>query len=376
MIGLVLSGGGARGAYQVGVINAIAEIAAKLKLNTPFQIYTGVSAGAINATYLAAGADDFVQTAHKLSDLWSRLHVENVFRSDALSLGRIGMQWMSELSLGGVSGTTPGRALLDTSPLRELLVNNLAFTKIDHLIQKKILHAVAISATDYRTSTSVTFIEGDPLIKTWERARRRSEKNKLRAEHVMASAAIPLLFPPIQVDQRYFGDGCVRNLAPCSPAIHMGAQKLMVIGVRRQTTTLFEQQVIEQKTGPSVARVVNVLLNAVLLDGIELDIERMNRINDFVEKVPKEHQANLNFKPVDYVWVHPSGDIGAIAAKKAAKLPRMIRYLLKGLGPLEDASEIISYLLFEPDFCKELIEMGYADGMRSREQIIQLLTTT
>lgn len=373
MRALILSGGGARGAYQVGVINALADICKDLNMPSPFSIYTGVSAGAINAAYMASGCDAFAKTSRGLADIWSEISAEQVFKTDALSMGKIGLKWMGELSFGALSGTTAGRSLLDTEPLWKLIGDNCDFQRIPELIDKKTLHALALTALDYKDSSAITFVQGDDSCKEWKRSRRRSEVAKIRTEHVMASSAIPLLFPPITVNSRYFGDGCVRNVSPCSPAIHLGAEQVFVIGVRSKTEFQTESANYEAIKAPSVARVVNVILNAVMLDGIEIDIERMERINEFLKRVPKEHQENLNFKPMDYVFIYPSEDIGAIALSMSHKLPRIIRYLLKGLGPLEEAAEIISYLLFEKEFCTRLIEMGYKDAMKSKGRIVQFL---
>jgi NTE family protein len=375
LIGLVLSGGGARGAYQAGVLQAISEIAQSQRIQRPFQIFSGVSAGAINTAYLAAGAESFSLSTKNLVQLWSNISSEQVFYTDAVHLGKIGLKWMGELSFGGLTGTTPGKALLDTSPLRELLINNLAFSQIQDNIDKGFIHATSVTAVDYQTSTAITFVQGQKNLPTWQRSRRLSENAILSADHIMASSAIPMLFPPIKVKDRYFGDGCVRNMAPCSPAIHLGATKLIVVGVRRQTTDVLDFSSAPMMAPPSVAKVFNVLLNAVLLDGVELDIERLKRINDFIKQVPKNASGGISFKPVEYVWIHPSEDLGLLAREKAHKLPKVIRYLLKGLGPLEDAAEIISYLMFEKEFTQKLIEIGYEDGIKQKESIIELLTS-
>jgi NTE family protein len=374
MKAIILSGGGARGAYQAGVITAVGEIAARLSIKTPFQIYTGISAGAINATFLAAGAHEFSRSAEKLSQLWSDLHSEQVFRTDAVSLGKIGFHWLGQLSLGGISNSSPNKSLLDTAPLFDLIRDNIEFGNIHKNISQQHLFAVAVTATDYTTNVNMTFVEGPPSAPTWERSRRKSIISRLTTEHVVASSAIPLLFAPTKINDRYYGDGCLRNLTTLSPALHLGADKLLVIGVRRHQTEFTDVGVTGLETPPSVARIANVLLNSVLLDGIEIDIERLTRINQFLGKVPLEHHQNLNFKAIDYVWISPSQDIGAVAASMSNQLPRIIRYLLKGLGPLKDASEIISYLLFEPDFCRRLIAMGYEDGMNAAERIEKFLT--
>lgn len=373
-IAIVLSGGGARGAYQVGVISAIAQVMVENNIQSKIEIFTGVSAGAINATFLAAYCDDFQMASKKLVDLWSSLTSDQIFYTDAVHLGKLGLKWMGELSFGGLTGSSPGRALLDTAPLAKLISKNIDFTRIQRNIQNQHLKALAITAIDYNLSEAVTFVQGDSKIPDWKKSRRHSEKTQIQTEHVMASAAIPLLFPPVSVDARHFGDGCVRNTHPCGPSIYMGAQRLIIIGVRSQTENLV-QVAPSKESGhsPSVARVLNVLLNSVLLDGIDLDVERLRRVNDFVAQVPESHRQNINYKPLQFAWICPSSDIGAVAFQNSSKLPRMIRYLLKGLGTIEEASEIVSYLLFEPAFCSRLIEIGYNDGMKQKEALLQVL---
>ncbi len=370
---LVLSGGGARGAYQVGVLSAIADIAQSMGVHQAFDIYSGVSAGAINASFLAAGADEFATSCKSLVDMWSQLTSDQVFYSDISSLGKIGFNWVKSVSVGAMSGATPGQALLDTAPLKKLIQERLSFAKIQNNIDRGTLQALAITALDYESSVAITFVQGQKKLPTWEKARRKSEVAQIQAEHVMASSAIPLLFPPIGVDDRYFGDGCVRNTAPCSPSIYLGARKILVIGVRQQGTSAYDLRVAESKKAPSVGRVLNVLLNSVLLDGVELDVERLGRINSLIDQIPPHIHNDLTYKKVDYVWISPSIDIGEIAAEKYLKLPPIIRYLLKGLGTIHETSEIVSYLLFDPSFCTQLIEIGYEDGMKQKEEIRKFL---
>ncbi len=366
----MLSGGGARGAYQVGVLSAISQILAEEKIERSFDVYTGVSAGAINAALLASQAQDFHSAAKRLADLWSQITADQVFYTDPFRLGKLGLKWMSELSLGGLSGSTPGRALLDTTPLTTLLKNNIAYDKIQTNLDEGHFKALAITAIDYRDSSAITFIQSH-LEKGWKKARRFSEPAKISTEHIMASSAIPLLFPPVKVNSKYYGDGCLRNTHPCGPSIYLGCQKLIVVGVRSLTTVATERGQSLTRA-PSVARVLNVLLNAVLLDGVELDIERLERVNEFVRSVPHDLTTSINYKTIDYVSVSPSVDIGELASAKAHRLPRMIRYFIKGLGTLEEANEIISYLLFDPDFCTQLIDIGFQDGMKQRHEILSM----
>lgn len=373
MKALVLSGGGARGAYQVGVLKAIAEVAQELKIESPFQILTGVSAGAINAACLSWGNDHFAKQVDYLEQLWSQVSTDQVFRTDMMSIGKIGFQWMGELSLGGLTGSSPGRALLDTSPLHKLIHSHMNYPRLRELIEGKKLRALALTALDYRTANTVTFVDGDPDLPDWNRDRRYSEKRQISTEHVMASSAIPMLFPPISAAESFFGDGCVRNIAPLSPAIHLGADHVFVIGVRKMGWTTDSARAKKTTSSPSVARVLNVLMNSVLLDGIEVDVDRLLKINQFLEQVPEAARDRITFRHVDVAWVYPTEDIGYLAHQMASRLPRMIRYLLKGLGPLDDASEIISYLLFDPDFCKKLIQFGLADGRAKRDEIARFL---
>lgn len=369
---LVLSGGGARGAYQVGVIQALSSHFDDWKIKNPFPIYTGVSAGAINTSFMASHADDFSNGAKQLVDLWSQITSEQVFRTDALSLGKIGFQWARELSFGSITGSTPGKALLDTSPLRTLIEERLQLHKISRNIETGFLEALAITAMDYRDSTAVTFLETQYKEKSWIKPRKVSEETRITVDHVMASSAIPLLFPPVLADGRYFGDGCVRNTHPCSPAIYLGAEKLVIVGVRSQNTTAYDAHSMFEKKPPSTARVINVLLNSVLLDGVDLDVERIRKVNEMVQWISEEQKPTVPYKAIEYAWISPSRDIGALATEKSRSLPKIIRFLIKNLGSVEEASEIISYLLFEKVFTSELIELGFEDGMKAKEQLKRL----
>ncbi len=372
-MGLVLSGGGARGAYQVGVLAAVQEISEKSGILPRFEYLSGVSAGAINASSLASNCENFKNASETLVKLWSGVTIDQVFSTDSITMGKIGFQWMSELSLGSLTGTTPGRSLLETSPLRSLIHNNMDYDKVAQNFKDGHLKALAITAINYATSSTVTFVQGQDQLPSWDKGRKHSERTIISTDHIMASSAIPLLFPPVQVDDRFFGDGAVRNHAPCSPAIYLGAEKLLVIGVRRQASTAYEERAHQNVKAPSVARVINTILNGVLLDAIEQDIDRLRRLNDYAMAIPSEQHQKIALRPLDYLFISPSADIGEMAVQKAHKLPRIVRYLLKGLGSLEDASEIISYLLFDPSFCSDLIEIGYKDGMAKKEEVIQLL---
>lgn len=370
-LGLILSGGGARGAYQAGVLRGIAEIAAELGVDRPFRVVAGVSAGAVNAGYLAAAADNFQTATEHLTKNWQEIEAERVFKTDALTAGRLGVKFALDAAIGALYQKKLARSLLDTSPLWDYLTEKIDFGKISRHLQDGHLDAVALTAMNYTSSHSITFVESARSFTAWDRSRRRSQPAKLGVEHIMASSAIPLFFPPVRVGEDHFGDGSLRNTAPLSPAIHLGAERLIVISVRRPdpitppNTTGIE---------PSLARVLGVILNALLMDAIEFDMERLSRINQTVDVIPAETRQRLSLRKVDYLWIRPSVDIGAIATGHYEHLPRVIRYLVSGLGSAREASELTSYLLFNSQFCSELVRVGREDALAQREQLIRFLT--
>ncbi len=364
--GLVLSGGGARGAYQAGVVRAIAEIASDEGIAQPLPILTGVSAGAINAAYLASTADDFFTGTEKMAQMWSRISAENVFRTDALSAGRSGLAFISDATIGALYRRKLARSLLDTTPLKRFIGKSINFAKISENVAAGHLSALAVTAMNYTDATSVTFVHSKTDTPLWTRSRRKAEQASIGTEHVMASAAIPMFFPPVRVNEHHYGDGCLRNSAPLSPAIHLGANRLLVVSVRRHDQNAAP---IDGAIEPSLARIIGVILNALLLDAIEVDMERLSRINQTLDFVSVSQRSNLQLRKVDYLWIRPSQDIGALAGELFDRLPRVIRYLVQGLGSSREASELTSYLLFDPDFCGQLVKMGYRDGHAQADAI-------
>lgn len=372
-IALILSGGGARGAYQAGVVQGIHEVLKSEKIPMEISQFSGVSAGAINASFLASEWHNPDEAIKKLVDLWSQIKSEDVYNTDAVSLGKIGLKWVGELSFGGLTGSnTPGRALLDTDPLKDFLKKNLNTNQIKNNLDNDVFQSLTITAVDYSDSTAVSFVQSNKTFNPWQKQRRVSEPAEITHDHVLSSSAIPLLFPPRPVGNRYFGDGCVRNSHPCGPSIYLGAEKIVVIGVKSKTFSSYNPQLHSLKTPPSVARVINVLLNAVLLDNVEHDVERLERVNQIVSKI--NVNETIPYKKMDYVFISPSKDIGTIASKHSRKISRVIRYLIKGLGSLDEANELLSYLLFESSFCSELIEVGFQDALDAKEELIELFS--
>jgi NTE family protein len=379
--GLFLSGGGARGAYQIGVLRGLLAVTKRLGVEKPFQILSGVSAGAVNTAYLAARAADMTAGAEQLATFWSELHCDHVYRTDPWSLGEIGMHWAIDALSGGGRLGRKSRALLDTAPLRQLLRQRIPFTAIQSNLAARHIDAVCVAATNYATTECVSFYmnSGASAVAPWRRSRRVGQPRDITDAEIMASAAIPLLFPPVQVGDSHFGDGCLRNSAPLSGTIHLGAQRLIVIGVRKAAGIVPSPETVEETTvqtaveemagdsPPSVARILNVVINAVLLDAIDADIERLARINRTVSLLCSKGDTTL--KHIDWLYFHPSVDLAQIAIEEAKSLPRLIRYLVAGLGSLQEASDLVSYLLFEPGFCTRLLELGYQDALAKESDI-------
>lgn len=372
-LGLVLTGGGARAAYQAGVVKALAEIAHKNNIDNPFQVYTGASAGAVNASYLASRADEFYDASIAMADMWAQLTPDRIFRTDFPSFLDIMFRWFKTLFLGSITGKHRSRSLLNNSPLGVLLDQNVDFPRISTMIDKGFLKGVAITCTDFENSHNVSFIQCKNEIQNWARARRRSLHYKLNRSIIMGSSAIPIVFPPEKIGERFYGDGCVRNNFPLSPAIHLGANKLVIIGVNK--IKLATDPVPEFAIEPSVAQVFSIVLNALLLDSVETDIERLNRINETLKRVATEpdEKKRVQMKKVEYLMIKPSIDIGHLASGEVKNLPRTIRYLISSLGTNQQGGDLISYLAFTPSFCGKLIKVGYMDGMAREKEFLEFL---
>jgi NTE family protein len=370
-VGLVLSGGGARGAYQAGVMKAVAEISRGNPNSLPISIITGVSAGAINASYLASCWDNPYKACNDLADLWCHLKSNEIFRTDAFSIGRIALGWIRDTTTGNLEEKKRARSFLDTRPLQKLIEEKIPLHRIQENLKNGFLEAVAVTAMNYANAHSITFVQGQEHLKNWNRTRRRSEFTEITTGHVMGSSAIPLFFPPIKVGNGHFGDGCLRNTAPLSPAIHLGSDKLIVVSVRRPDSVA---PIETDDYEPTIARILGVIMNALLLDAIDLDMERMSRINETLKHVPEKTRTELSLRRMEYLWIRPSQDIGHMAAGKFDRLPKVMRYMMGGLGNSGESSELTSYLLFDPEFCGKLVDLGYQDGMDQRSEIERFLT--
>ncbi|HSP98342.1 MAG TPA: patatin-like phospholipase family protein [Candidatus Dormibacteraeota bacterium] len=364
---LVLSGGGARGAYQAGVLRGLADIGMIGTEGSPFDIIVGSSAGSINAGMLAAHADQLGAGVDRLIEVWSGIAASDVFRTDIRSLGRIGVRWAWDLSFGGALRRVQPKALLDTAPLRTLL-KRIPLARIDEHVKSGALYAAAVAATDLYTSNGYLFFQGQPGIRPWKRSRWRIERTRLGIDHLMASSAIPVFFPSVRIDGRHFGDGCIRNTAPLSPAINLGAERIVAIGVQGPATE--ESPRGRRRSPPTIAQIAGVLLDAVMLDAIESDVEHSTRVNRSVITCRARERGDA-FRWVDVLWLRPSIHIGALAAKLSDHVPPVVRYLMRGLGTDESITELLSYLLFDSAFTTTLIEAGRADVRAARAEILR-----
>jgi len=371
-IGLVLTGGGARAAYQVGVLRAISEML-PADSPSPFQIICGTSAGAINATVLAANAMNFRQGVRLLMTVWKNFHVHHIYRADPVGVFRNSGAWVVALLTGGLGRKTP-ISLLDNSPLALMLNTKLDFGGIQRSIDSGDLHAFSISGSGYTSGQSVTFYQGVPSIEPWHRARRIGIPMPIRPDHLLASSALPFIFPPVRINREYFGDGSMRQIAPVSPALHLGADRLFVIGVGRQLEP--QQERIKTEMFPSLAQIAGHCLNSIFLDSLEVDLERLQRINRTLSIIPREllEKNNMPLHTVDFRMLSPSVALEKIAVDHTHTLPRTIRTLLFTLGALKKSgSNLVSYLLFEKEYCRALIQLGYEDTMQRRDDLMQFL---
>lgn len=370
---LLLSGGGARAAYQVGVLKAVAELLPRPARN-PFPIICGTSAGAINAAALATFASRFTLGVHALEAVWGHFRSGQVYRTEFLSLARRGAAWLSALFLSGLGVRRPV-SLLDNAPLADLLERLLRFDRIQQAIAQGDLHAVGVTCSAYGDGMSVTFFEAAAEVRNWRRNRRMGRRTRLGVRHLLASAAIPAVFPAVRLQHEYFGDGSVRQLAPLSPALRLGADRVLVVGVSGAQELRAR---VRSRGYPSLAQIAGHLLNAAFLDALDVDLERLERDNRLALLLPPEVQRQGEVpRYIEVMTIMPSRPLDEIALEHAHELPRSMRFFLRGSGADGSAgATLLSYLLFEAGFCRALIELGYQDAMRQRDGLSRFLRLT
>ena len=378
-LGLVMTGGGARGAYQAGVLKRIGEIKRVQAQGNPFPIIGGASAGAINGSALAAGSDDFALVTKVIAQLWSSLRPSDIFHCDVFSQARNSLTWMLDLSFGAFLGGGNAHSLLDATPLRGFLKKHLDCDRIQDNIRRGYLYALAISATNYNSGKSYLFIQGRKGHPMWNRSRRVTLATKITVDHICASAAIPLIFQPVRLrtarGTAFFGDGCVRLQQPLSPVIRLGARKILAIGVRGQS--LEHQEESSDQRDPSLSQVMGVLFNVMFLDHLATDIEHLERLNELlnsghISQVGDEGCERM--RSLTTCLVTPSVDLSQLAQQHQKDMPYLIQYFVSSLGrDAASCADLMSYLLFTPRYTNDLIEIGYHDASERIDEIENFL---
>jgi NTE family protein len=369
-LGLVLTGGGARAAYQIGVLRAIAKMLPPHARN-PFPVICGTSAGAINAAGLAMGATHFSMGVKRLEAVWSNLHTAHIYRSDLVGALYNALRFSGSIISNRMAGKPV--ALLDNTPLRQLLACHLPFRGIRRSIHAGALHALGITAWGYTSEQSVTFYQASPDIIPWKRAQRVGVPSRIGIQHLIASASIPLIFPAVRVNREYFGDGSMRQFAPLSPALHLGADRLLVIGVNEKKETDCER--VKVVGYPSPVQVAGHMLNSIFVDGLAADLERLQRINQTLSQISEAQVENIStLRMIDCMVITPSEKIDELAQAYANSLPRVIRYFFHAADAMRPkSSAMLSYVLFEAPFCQALIDLGYQDTLRRQDDVLAFI---
>ena len=378
-LGLVMTGGGARGAYQAGVLKRIGELKRVQTHGNPFPIIGGSSAGAINGSALAVGSDDFTLATRVLAGLWSRLKPTDIFRCDVLSQARNSFTWIVDLSFGGVMGGGNARSLLDATPLRHFLNTHLHCERIQDNIKRGHLYALTVSATNYNSGKSYLFIQGMKGHPMWNRSRRVTLATKITVDHICASAAIPLVFQPIKLKTTrgtaFFGDGCIRLQQPLSPIIRLGARRVFAIGVRGEN--LEHQEESTDQRSPCLSQVMGVLFNVMFLDHLATDIEHLERLNELLSSgqiSQSGFEGCEKMRPLTSLHITPSIDLSQLAEQHQRDMPYLIQYFISSLGrDAASCADLMSYLLFASKYTSALIDIGYHDASERIDEIEDFL---
>lgn len=376
---LTLSGGGARSAYQVGVLRALGEILPQEQI--PFPILCGTSAGSVNVAYLAARAGSWQTATTELSKIWGNLRLDDIYETNGLAISKIATAWISRTLLGGL-GATSGAAnyLLDTKPLEKLIRREIDFSAIETHLHKGRLEAISVSTVEYFAQSTVSFYASHTRVLDWSHSGRRSQRCALDRRHVLASAAIPVFFPPVKIDKTFYGDGCLRQTSPLSPAIHLGASRILSVGIRPFRGEEGSELALSKRRPPSLAEILGEMLNALFLDSIETDIERAERINSALADLSKHKGFAFSrpLRPVPILHLAPSQSLTELMPEVIDRFPALLAYCIKGLGVSESklqGKELLSYLAFLPECTQPLMELGYTDTLKRKHDITAFMAS-
>ncbi len=369
-VGLILTGGGARAAYQVGVLKAIAEFL-PFRTHLPFDVVCGTSAGALNAVTLVVNARHFRKGVRYLMTIWNNAHVSDIYRSDLLGVLSNSARLLMGMLLSVMGSNRLNRvSLLDSRPLHNFLEQALPCEMIQEHIDAGLVHAVSVTASGYGSGHSVTFYQGVADIRPWKRARRVGIPTQISIQHLLASSAIPFMFPSVRVNREFFGDGSMRQIAPISSALHLGAERVLVVGVGHGASVEDEKRAkIEHY--PSLAEIAGHALDSIFIDGLEVDLERLRRINHTISMIPEELRGRISLQHVEALVITPSLPLEKIAERHVTRLPWTIRMLLRLVGVMRGSgANLVSYLMFDKHYCRALIDLGYQDAFKRREEIL------
>lgn len=359
-----MSGGGARGAYQAGVLLGLRELGLISEEEQPFGIFVGTSAGSLNCAMMAAYSDRPELGLREMERVWMHLRASQVFRTDLWALTRNTLGWIRDLSFGGLFGHVSPRFLLDTAPMHRLL-RQLPWDRLRRNLDQRRFEALGILATNYTTSNGVLFLQDRGIVPSWQRVRYQVQRCDIGIPHLLASSAIPIIFPAVPLDDCFYGDGSLRNTAPLGPAIQLGANRIVAVGVREAGDPLGAAR---PGRPPKLADVAGVLLDAVLLDAIEVDVQHCLRLNQLAS------DKASNFRPVEVLWLRPSQSLAHLALKLEGRIPSAVRYLLRGLGDDVATAELASYLIFDGEYCRLLIDQGRQDVMSRQAEILNFFS--